>query len=160
VRPRNSGRVDPPRLWTTREANGRVAELTELLPRLKGWVTRLGEVHEEQERLKGFWGRDVGALDHPDHEHKARLDAEWQNLTQRLEEALGALRREGIEVKNLDEGLVDFYGVVDNEVVFLCWQRGESTVAFYHPVTGGYRDRRPIPDPTHATASPAGHERV
>ncbi len=153
---RSSGRVDPPRLWTPGEANVRVAELNELLPRLKGWVARLGEVHEEQERLKGFWGRDVGALDQPDHEHKARLDAEWQNLTQRLEEALGSLRREGIEVKNLDEGLVDFYGVVDDEVVFLCWQRGERDVAFYHPVTGGYKDRRPLPTTDERSAPAAG----
>jgi hypothetical protein len=159
VKPRSSGRVDPPRIWTAREANARVADLTELLPRLKGWVTRLGEVHEEQERLRSFWGRDVVASDHPDHEHKVRLDAEWQNLTQRLEEALGSLRREGIEVKNLDEGLVDFYGLVENEVVFLCWQRGESDVAFFHPVTGGYRDRKPIPEPVRAAAPASSHDR-
>lgn len=148
VTPKESGRVDPPRIWTAAEANARLPELGELLPRLRGWVARLGEVHEEQERLKSFWGRDVDASDHPDHELKARLDAEWQNLTQRLEEAIAALRREGIEVKSLEEGLVDFYGVVDGEVVFLCWQRGESNVAFFHPVGGAYRDRRPLPDRT------------
>jgi hypothetical protein len=154
-RPRNSGRVDPPRIWSVREANARVADLAELLPRLKGWVARLGEVHEEQERLRSFWGREVDAGDHPDHEHKDRLDAEWQNLTQRLEEALGSLRREGIEVKSLEEGLVDFYGLVDNEIVFLCWQRGEPEVAFFHAVGGGYRDRRPLP-PSAEAAPRAG----
>jgi hypothetical protein len=146
VKPKDTERVEPPRIWTAEEANARLSELAALLPRLQGWVARLGEVHEEQERLKSFWGRDVDAVDHSDHELKVQLDAEWQNLTQRLEEAIGALRREGIEVKSLQEGLVDFYGVVDGEVVFLCWQRGESDVAFFHPVAGGYRDRRPIPE--------------
>jgi hypothetical protein len=152
--------VDPPRIWTAREANARLAELNELLPRLKGWVARLGEVHDEQERLKGFWGRDVDAADHADREHKQRLDAEWQNLSQRLEEAIGGLRREGIEVKNLDEGLVDFYGLVNDEVVFLCWQQGETDVAFFHPVAGGYRDRRPIPDVVRTATPPSTQDGI
>jgi len=160
VKPRSSGRVDPPRIWTPREANARLAELNELLPRLKGWVARLGEVHDEQERLKGFWGRDIDAGDHADREHKQRLDAEWQNLSQRLEEAIGGLRREGIEVKNLDEGLVDFYGVVNDEVVFLCWQQGETDVAFFHPVAGGYRDRRPIPDVARTATAPGPQDGI
>ncbi|MGA9840528.1 MAG: DUF2203 domain-containing protein [Thermoplasmata archaeon] len=135
---------EPPRLWTVAEANGRIAGLDELLPRLRGWVRRLREVHEETHRLSGFWGKDVDAPDHADHALKQRLDAEWQNLTRRLEEAVAGLRREGIEIKELESGLVDFYSLQDGEVVFLCWQRGESSVGFYHLLTGGFRNRRPI----------------
>jgi hypothetical protein len=158
VPPKDSGRVDPPRLWNVSEANARLVELEELLPRLRGWVVRLGEVHEQLKRLGEFWGRDVDATDHPDHELKARLDSEWRHLTRRLEEAVGALRREGIELKDLESGLVDFYGLVDGAVVFLCWQRGESGVGFYHPVAGGYRDRRPIPDGVRPSSSPRVRE--
>jgi len=137
----------PPRLWTVAEANARIPGLEELLPRLKGWVIRLGQVHSELRRLAEFWKTDVDALDHPDHELKGRLDAEWQHLSQRLEEAVGALRSEGIEVKDLDTGLVDFYGLEGDDVVFLCWQRGEPRVAFYHTLTGGFQSRRPIVEP-------------
>ena len=136
----------PPHLWSVAEANRRIGELGELLPRLKGWVLRLGEVHEEMKRLAGFWGSDLGAPDHVDRELKLRLDAEWRNLTRRLEEAVNSLRGEGIEIKDLESGTIDFYGKVEDEVVFLCWQRGEPSVGFYHPVSGGYRDRRPIPE--------------
>jgi hypothetical protein len=138
---------NPPRLWTPEEANGRIAGLEELLPRLRGWVVRLREVHEETHRLAGFWGKDVDAPDHADHALKLRLDAEWQNLTRRLEEAVHGLRREGIEVKDLESGLIDFYGLQAGEVVFLCWKRGEPKVGHYHPLTGGYANRRPIVDP-------------
>lgn len=115
------------------------------MPRLRGWVARLREVHDETHRLASFWGADLDAPDHADHSLKQRLDAEWQNLTRRLEEAVAGLRREGIEVKDLEEGLVDFYGIQNGEVVFLCWRRGEPEVAYYHPITGSYRNRRPIP---------------
>jgi hypothetical protein len=143
---------DPPRLWTAHEANGRIAGLEELLPRLRGWVVRLREVHEQTHRLAGFWGKDVDAPDHVDHALKQRLDAEWQNLTRRLEEAVAGLRKEGIEVKDLESGLVDFYGLEESEVVFLCWQRGETEVGFYHPLSGGFRDRRPITAPARRPA--------
>ncbi len=148
---------DPPRLWTAEEANARVAELEELLPRLRGWVVRLREVHDETHRLTAFWGNDVDAPDHADHALKQRLDAEWQNLTRRLEEAVAGLRKEAIEVKDLESGLVDFYGLQNGEVVFLCWQRGEPLVAFYHPLTGSFATRRPIAEPPRrAKPSPRG----
>lgn len=136
--------VGPPRLWTVAEANARLSDLEELLPRLQGWVRRLSEVHEERQRLATFWGAEADAEDQPDHELKSRLDAEWKHLTRRLDEAIGSLRDEGIEVKDLGSGLVDFYGMQDGALVFLCWQRGEPTVGFYHTLTGGYRSRRPL----------------
>jgi hypothetical protein len=145
--PSPAGPPNPPRLWTAEEANGRIADLEELLPRLRGWVVRLREVHEETHRLATFWGKDVDAPDHVDHPLKVRLDAEWQNLTRRLDEAVQGLRREGIEVKDLESGLIDFYGLEDGDVVFLCWKRGEARVGYFHPLSGGYANRRPILEP-------------
>jgi hypothetical protein len=126
------------------EANAKLPELEELLPRLRGWVVRLAEVEEERTRLTQFWGAEADAEDQPDHELKARLDAEWKHLSRRLEEAVSALHAEGIEVKDLGTGLVDFYAMEEGEVVFFCWQRGEPEVGFFHTLTGGYRTRRPI----------------
>ncbi len=145
VPPVAPGPARPPRLWTVEEANARLEELGDLLPQLKGWVVRLGEVHAEVGRLSEFWGRDVDAPDHADHDLKVRLDAEWKNLTRRLEESVAGLRAEGIEVKQIESGLVDFYGLVDGEVVFLCWRRGEPAVEYYHTLDGGFRGRRPLP---------------
>ncbi|HYA71325.1 MAG TPA: DUF2203 family protein [Thermoplasmata archaeon] len=145
--------VGPPRLWTVAEANARLSDLEGLLPRLQGWVHRLAEVHEERERLAAFWGAEADAEDQPDHELKSRLDAEWKHLNRRLEEAVGSLRAEGIEVKDLGSGTVDFYAMEEGELVFLCWQRGESTVGYFHTLTGGFRSRRPIAEPARAASA-------
>ena len=146
----------PPRLWTAGQANARLPGLEELLPRLKGWVARLREVRVQQERLTAFWGSEVDAPDHSDHALKLRLDAEWENLTRRLEEAVAGLRAEGIELKDLDGGLVDFYALEQGELVFLCWRLGEPRVDFYHSIDGGFRNRRPLsPDGSVAPGSPA-----
>jgi hypothetical protein len=135
---------EPPRLWTVEEANRRLVDLAPLLPKLRAWAVRLGEVHAELHRLSAFWGAEVDAPDHADHERKTQLDGEWGHLTRRLEEAVDALAREGIQVKDLESGLIDFFGRVDGEVVFLCWRRGETEVAHYHSLTGGFRSRRPL----------------
>lgn len=136
----------PPRLWTVEEANARLDGLRELVPQLRSWVVRLRKVHDELHRLAAFWGRELEAPDHPDHELKLRLDEEWKTLTGKLEHEVSALQEEGIEVKDLESGLLDFYALNDGEVVYLCWQRGEESVRFFHTLDGGYRNRRPISD--------------
>lgn len=143
------------RRWTVEEANARLPQLGETLPQVRVMVDRLRAVHEEIHRLAGFWGAEIDSPDLPDREHKDRLDEEWRRLTQRIETRVEGLRREGIEIKDLESGLIDFYGTVDGEMVFLCWQRGEARVAYYHTLDGGYRTRRPIDGTTHrATIDP------
>ena len=136
----------PGRLWTVEEANGRLDELRELLPELRSWSVRLGQIHEELQRLAKFWGKELDAIDHPDRPLKERLESEWAELRRRLEHEVGRLAEEGIEVKDLEMGLVDFYGLVHEELVLLCWRKEEESVDFFHSLNGGYRNRQPIPD--------------
>ena len=135
----------PPHLWTVAEANARLDDLRQLLPQLRSWASRLAEVHTELRRLAQFWGEELEARDHPDHGPSSRLEAEWRNLARRLDEAVGALREEGIEVKQLEGGLVDFYAMVDGELALLCWRLDEPRVGFYHSLHGGFSGRRPLP---------------
>ncbi len=139
-----SERGAPPRLWTVDQANAELPTLRELLPRLKSWASRLGEVHAELARLARFWGEELGARDHPDHGLSGRLEAEWRNLAKRLDEAISSLRAEGIEVKQLETGLVDFYSLQDGELVLLCWRSDEPEVGFYHTLEAGFAGRRPL----------------
>ena len=60
-------------------------------------------------------------------------------------EILQALNDDGIIVKGVEEGLVDFPALRKNgEEVFLCWKEGENDIDFWHSLTAGYRGRRPI----------------
>jgi len=135
----------PGRMWTVEEANAHLGEMRELLPQLRSWVVRLRKVHDELRRLATFWGKEVEAADQPDRELKRRLDDEWADLTRRLEAEVSRLQTQGIEVKDLESGLIDFYALQNGEVVFLCWQRGEDEVGYFHTLEGGYRTRRPLP---------------
>jgi hypothetical protein len=134
----------PPKLWSVEEANASLDRLRELLPQLKAWAVRLGKIHAELQRLSQFWGKELGAQDIPDRDLKLRLEEEWKRLTGRLESEVKRLEAEGITVKDLENGLVDFYSRRRGEVVFLCWRRGEPDVGFWHPLSGGFRSRKPL----------------
>jgi hypothetical protein len=150
---------EPPRLWTAAEANARLPQLRELLPQLREWASRLAEVHGELGRLSKFWGEELASRDQPDYALQQRLEAEWRNLARRLDEAVRSLSAEGIEVKQLESGLVDFYAVLDGELVYLCWKLEEAEVGFFHSLDGGFASRRPLSElqrtvPPDATGRP------
>ncbi|MCI4336485.1 MAG: DUF2203 domain-containing protein [Thermoplasmata archaeon] len=142
-------------MWTVEQASVRLEALRDTIPVLRAWVVRLRKVHEELHRLSAFWGKELEAPDHPDRELKERLTDEWQGLSRRLEEAVAGMQAEGIEIKDLESGLVDFYALIGGEVVFLCWQRGEESIGYFHPLTGGFRTRRPLADAARGPAAKA-----
>ena len=65
--------------------------------------------------------------------------------TSQMEEAVEEIEELGCFLKDIDQGLVDFPFDNGEEVVFLCWQFGESHVIAWHPIESGFGDRRPLP---------------
>jgi hypothetical protein len=63
-----------------------------------------------------------------------------------LAQAAEKIESYGCLLKDIDQGLVDFPWEMDeNRVVFLCWQFGEPAVIAWHPVDGGFAQRKPLP---------------
>ena len=55
------------------------------------------------------------------------------------------LNERGIEIKDLDKGLIDFPALRANgEEVYLCYMLGEETILAWHPLEGGFAGRQPI----------------
>ena len=72
-----------------------------------------------------------------DQEVAAVLDR-FQGLIEEVE-ALGGT------VKDYERGMIDFYGEVDGEIVYLSWQRGEPRITHWHRLEEGNGKRRPLP---------------
>src|SRR6476620_9572730 len=51
---------------------------------------------------------------------------------QQVEESIAEINSIGVEVKDLDAGLLDFPCMLDSEVVLLCWKQGESRITHWH----------------------------
>ncbi|MEP7234813.1 MAG: DUF2203 domain-containing protein [Ignavibacteriota bacterium] len=55
------------------------------------------------------------------------------------------LNERGIEIKDLDKGLIDFPHLRSNgEEVYLCYMLGEDSIIAWHPIEGGFAARRPL----------------
>jgi hypothetical protein len=79
-----------------------------------------------------------------------------ESLIQRAKDSLQELDAIGVQVKDLDSGLLDFPCDLEGETVLLCWKRGEPRIGFWHRMEDGFRGRQPIdqrfttsPDKTH-----------
>lgn len=62
----------------------------------------------------------------------------------RVEGYLKELCALGLEVRDLELGMVDFPTLMGPEPAFLCWRLGEPTVAFWHSADVNHAERRPI----------------
>ena len=51
----------------------------------------------------------------------------------------------GAQVKDIDEGLIDFPALSGGETVLLCWQLGEDEIRYWHSVEDGFAGRRELP---------------
>ena len=61
-----------------------------------------------------------------------------------VKDALGEIDSAGVQVKDLDMGLLDFPCVVEGRVILLCWRLGEPGIGFWHDTEEGFAGRKPI----------------
>lgn len=124
-------------------------EANSLLPVVESLLERTIAAKEEAERLEreiqalrqriflsGGMTVDIGGV------ALNRTEAEAQ--VQRAKEALAEIDSIGVQVKDLDTGLLDFPCKVDGDLVLLCWRRGESRIEFWHTLEAGFRGRQPL----------------
>jgi hypothetical protein len=74
----------------------------------------------------------------------ARSRAEMESHLQRVRESLAEIDSIGVQVKDLESGLLDFPYRLDDQVVLLCWRMGEPAIEHWHTVETGFKDRQPI----------------
>jgi len=55
-----------------------------------------------------------------------------------------AIEAMGIELKDINTGLVDFLAERDGRDVYLCWRYDEPKVAFWHDLEAGFAGRQPL----------------
>jgi hypothetical protein len=74
----------------------------------------------------------------------AQERAEMEAHLQRVRESISEIDSIGVQVKDLDAGLLDFPFRLDEDIVLLCWRIGESTIEHWHTVESGFQGRQPV----------------
>jgi len=76
----------------------------------------------------------------------ARRKAEREKTIQRVKDTLAEIDATGVQVKDLDIGLLDFPCQVEGRTVLLCWKLGEQGITHWHDTSEGFAGRKPIDD--------------
>jgi len=75
-----------------------------------------------------------------------RQRAALESHVQAAKDSVAEIDAIGVQVKDLDTGLLDFPCQLDGNIVLLCWRLGEGSIDFWHTVEDGFRGRQPIDD--------------
>jgi hypothetical protein len=73
-----------------------------------------------------------------------RVKNEGEKAAQRLKDAVAEITAAGVQVKDLNMGLLDFPCKVDDQIILLCWKMGEPTITHWHGTDEGFAGRKPI----------------
>ncbi|MBW8773402.1 MAG: DUF2203 domain-containing protein [Gemmatimonadetes bacterium] len=76
----------------------------------------------------------------------AAAEREVELLAQRVAGLLEELEAIGCIAKGIEAGLIDFYALRDDRLVYLCWRQGEERITHWHDLDAGVDGRRPIDD--------------
>jgi hypothetical protein len=79
--------------------------------------------------------------------------AEREEHLKRVRETLAEIDAIGVQVKDLDTGLLDFPCRLEEEIVLLCWRLGEPAIEFWHSTEEGVQGRQPLDERFHRRSS-------
>lgn len=121
-------------------------EANAMLPKVR---LQLSLLRETRRRIVGLQARvDIEELTAPSQgADPRRLDELLKAINadvQSFHRALEGFAALGCELKDLEKGLVDFYSMRGNDVVYLCWMDGEDSIQWWHPLDSGVKGRQPI----------------
>jgi hypothetical protein len=117
--------------FTVAEANRALVYVSRIVEEISEHYQRVMTLRKEIEQ-----GR------HSDTKSPGR--SEYELLMDRLNELIDELHQVGVELKDLELGLLDFPAVHEGREVYLCWHRGETEVRAWHEVDAGYAGRQDV----------------
>lgn len=126
------------RLFTLEEAN-------ELLPTITPALLELKREKEQFDQLQRTLATMTPAMRSNGHgaiavEYEAQIHA----LVTRISAGVREIAALGVEVKDLNQGLIDFPHWREDHVVYLCWRLGEGNIGYWHDIEAGFGGRREL----------------
>lgn len=125
------------RTYTIEQANALVPQVRAVLLQLAVEQRRLDAAHADMHRqLEGNGSPDSAAA-------AGRRETEVSEIREGIRNLLMHMAEMGVELRDIEMGLVDFPAERDGTPVWLCWRLADPQVAFWHGTDEGYSTRKP-----------------
>jgi hypothetical protein len=146
--------MHPMKTFTLEEAQSLLPVLESLLKRaMEGRRSAQATescLNEVAQRIYFAGGMRVSAPD------VARQRAELESHLKRVRESIAEMDAIGVQVKDIESGLLDFPCRIDDEVVLLCWRMGEPAIEHWHTMEAGFQGRQPVDERFRRRAASGG----
>jgi hypothetical protein len=123
-----------PRYFSLEEANQALKVIKPLMKQIMKFrqsiMDRRDETHPVMEKAGGNGGNRAAS----------QVALEYGMIGELIQKILST----GVEVKDINLGLVDFLSLRDGREVYLCWQFGEEDIRYWHDLDTGYTGRQPL----------------
>jgi hypothetical protein len=129
-----------PRYFTVEEANQALPRLRQWLPRLRARRQRLDVVQRKLSELAVKAAANGNLVE----EEVLATQREAQRLAGEVDKLIARINGLGCQIKDIEQGLVDFPALREGREVYLCWRLGEEEVAFWHELDAGFGGRQPL----------------
>jgi hypothetical protein len=125
-------------VFTLEEANAALALVRPILIGLQ-------EDHLALEHARRAFGAYAASL----KRYRLRVESHYierdiGEIVDRIQEGIAAVATLGIELKNIEMGLIDFPALRNGEVVFLCYHLDEPEISTWHHLESGFAGRQPL----------------
>ena len=129
------------RQFTLDEANALVPWLEETFQRLANMRQEQTDAQSRLDELLEHRGSNGSSSS---NEAMQQAQGNVDRLARLMEEGFQDILAEGIIVRDVATGLVDFPSQREGREVFLCWIRGEGRIDFWHETNRGFAHRQPL----------------
>lgn len=129
-----------------------IEEANQLLPQIQDQLVKLFEIKQtfnhlnaqlQQLKNEAELEEVEDEVDDPFFNMEAKIDF----LQIEAQTHIDNIHNQGVQLKDLDVGLIDFPAIHDGEDILLCWKLGEDLhIRYYHGVVEGFIGRKPIED--------------
>ena len=135
-----------PKIFTANEAGALIPNLDGIFKELDTIRASIKQIKSKMDTLEMLWGETVNSEDNPDRREYLHYLQEIDKLKKQFDAAINKFVDLECFFKGLDSGLIDFYGVIDGRLVYICWQRGEKEIGYWHHLEDGFAGRQPLPE--------------
>jgi hypothetical protein len=112
-------------------------EALALLPQIRQWLEQLNRLREALDKFD----KRLSGLTKQGHDAGGRTVNEWIRALADMQAVLAEFQRRRIFIKDLSRGLVDFPAIVGGQEAFLCWEKDEDDIEFWHDLDTGFAGR-------------------
>ena len=119
-----------------------------LLPQLRELLTEMQRCKRQVDALRDDLGHAVhsstGNGHVKDESSLAEKRRRAESFVEQLNDGLAKINTLGVELKDIDQGLLDFPHEREGRVVYLCWRLGEDRIGWWHELDTGFASRQPL----------------